>query len=394
MKFMMILKKIRQYFSKVIRLLGMFGGLSLVPFLWVYFMGGEQFYFNAYTLLCLVFFVLYYHSFIRLKTTYNDDIYARFLEELHEESTKREYLAFLFKQKNFWLQFVVTAVMFCILPMWLTVPVLAQVFGAYGNFGRQLLALCVFIPFLFVTYVVAHISAIDYWQRERGMKRDVSKKTKRNTYLSIMAAYTLVPFATLMLWSFFTQYVPLMIELWRRYPSPLLLVLVVFVILFAVFFNFFRVLLARKKFLKVIKRACTQKNFHITDIKHPYLSAFRVCKGESFQITTSKKTYSCKLVGAPKRGVPLAIHPMGGLHFMHSFRLFKTPIFSHTTVRDFGYDSELPKILIINPVPKQLFCHFGNKIEEIDNGALVGDYKIYTATAFIRAIETDTVERL
>ena len=129
--------------------------------------------------------------------------------------------------------------MFCILPMWLTVPVLAQVFGAYGNFGRQLLALCVFIPFLLVTYVVAHISAIDYWQRERGMKRDVSKKVKRNTYLSLMAAYTLVPFATLMLWSFFTQYVPLMIELWRRYPSPLLLVLVVFVILFAVFFNFF-----------------------------------------------------------------------------------------------------------------------------------------------------------
>ena len=79
---------------------------------------------------------------------------------------------------------------------------------------------------------------------------------------------------------------------------------------------------------------------------------------------------------------------------MHSFRLFKTPIFSHTTVREFGYDSELPKILIINPVPKQLFCHFGNKIEEIDNGALVGDYKIYTATAFIRAIETDTVERI
>ena len=78
---------------------------------------------------------------------------------------------------------------------------------------------------------------------------------------------------------------------------------------------------------------------------------------------------------------------------MYSFNLFKTPIFSHTTVKRFGYDSEHSKILIINPVPKKLFCHFGNKIAEIDNGDRVGDYKIYTATAFIRAIETDTVER-
>lgn len=101
MKFKQILQKISQYFPKAIRLLGMFGGLSLVPFLWVYFMGGEQIYFSFYSLICLVFLVLYYHSFIRLKVTYNDDLYARFLEELHEESTKREYLAFLFKQKNF-----------------------------------------------------------------------------------------------------------------------------------------------------------------------------------------------------------------------------------------------------------------------------------------------------
>ena len=78
---------------------------------------------------------------------------------------------------------------------------------------------------------------------------------------------------------------------------------------------------------------------------------------------------------------------------MYSFNLFKTPIFTHTKVREFGYESEFSKILIINPVPKKLFCHFGNKIEEIDNGALVGGYKIYTATAFVRAIDNDILDR-
>ena len=50
--------------------------------------------------------------------------------------------------------------------------------------------------------------------------------------------------------------------------------------------------------------------------------------------------------------------------------------------------------IYINPTPVKLSCYFQNKIAEIDNGALVGEFKIYNATAFIRAIETDTVERL
>lgn len=394
MKTKSIFKKIHQFLSYIFPLLGMFAGLALVPFIWGLVLDMGHFYFVIYSLICIPFFVMYYHSFIRLKVTFNEDIHSRFEEELQEESSSREYLSFLFRQKSFWIQFAVTALMFVLVPLRTAAPVAAWIFGAYGNFGKELIALCVFLPFLFVVYTVGHISAINFWQQQREMKRDVSKKEKRNTYISLMAAYAIVPFALLTLWNFVTLYIPLLFELWKRHSSPLLLVLVVFVLLFVVSFGFLRVLFTRKKCIKHIKKVCQEMGFEITNIKHPYLSAFRVCKGESFQLRMRGKTYSCKLVGATKRGVPLVIHPLGGLHFMYSFRLFKTPIFTHTTVKHFGYESEHSKILIINPVPKELFCHFGNKIEEIDNGAKVGDYKIYTATAFVRAIETDTVERL
>ena len=393
MKSKNIWKKIRHYLSYGVRLLGMFAGLALVPAFWNIALERTHFYFLIYSVICLIFLIMYYHSFIRLKVVYNDKIYSSFQENLNEESTKREYFSFLFKQKIFWIQYAVTALMFILIPLRLTAPVVAWVFGAYGDFAKELLALCVFIPFLFVVYVLAHISAIEYWQQERGTKRDVTKKVKRNTYISIMAAYAIVPFAVLMIIEFL-RYIPLVIELWEKYPSPLLLVLVIFVILFAIFFNLFRVLCARKKCIKRIKQTSQKMGFEMSTIKHPYLSAFRVCKGESFQIDVRGKTYSCKLVGAPHRGRPLVIHPAGALHFLHAIRLFKTTLFSHATVREFGYDSEYSKILIINPVPKELSCHFGNKIEAIDNGAIVGGYKIYTATAFVRAIETDTVERL
>lgn len=394
MKFIKLLQKIKPILSKYIPLIGLFAGLVLVPIIWSQFLDMGHFYYVIYSLFCLVFLALYYNSIIRLKTTYNDELYAAFREELNEESTIKHYLAFLFQKKTFWLQYAVVALLFILLPIRTTVPVVAWVFGAYGNFGKEILALAVFLPFLFVVYTIGHITAIDYWQGQVGMKRDTSKKTKRKTYFSILVAYAIVPFALLMVWNFVTLYVPLIFELFQITSSVLLVVVIVFSIAFAILFSFFRVIRARKKCIKGILRACEEKNYAITEIKRPYLSAFHVCRGESFQVTTEKKTYSCKLVGAPQRGVPLIVHPMGGLHFMYSFNLFKAQIFSHTTVRHFGYDSEYSKILIINPVPKKLFCHFGNKIEEIDNGALVGDYKIYTATAFVRAIETDTIERL
>ena len=394
MKFIKSIKKISPILSRYIGMLGLFVGLTVVPYFWSLLLDRGHFYYVIYSVFCLVFFGLYYNSFIRLKTTYNEELYSRFGEELNEESTRKEYLSFLFKQKNFWLQFAITALLFVLLPLRRTAPVIAWLFGAYGNFGKELLALCVFIPFLFIVYTVGHISAIDYWQQQIGMKRDVSKKTKRSTYISTIVAYAMVPFALLMVWNFIKVYVPLIFTLMEFSSSVVLGVLIVSAVVFAILFSFFRVIRARKKCIKEIRRACQQKNYDITGIKHPYLSAFYVCKGESFQLKIGEKTYSCKLVGAPKRRVPLVIHPFGGLHFMHSFHLFKTPIFSHTTVRHFGYDSEYSKILIINPVPKELFCHFGNKIAEIDNGDRVGDYKIYTATAFVRAIETDTVERL
>ena len=394
MNFIKLLQKIKPMLSKYIPMIGLFAGLVIVPIIWNQFLDMGHFYYVIYSLFCLVFLALYYNSIIRLKTTYNDELYAAFREELNEESTVKDYLAFLFQKKNFWLQYAIVAALFILFPIRTTVPVVAWMFGAYGNFEKEILALAIFLPFLFIIYTAGHISAIDYWQQQVGMKRDVSKKTKRKTYFSILAAYAIVPFALLMVWNFVTLYIPLIFELFQITSSVLLVVVIVFSIACAILFSFFRVIRARKKCIKGILHACEEKNYAITEIKRPYLSVFHVCRGESFQLTTGKKTYSCKLVGAPKRGVPLIVHPMGGLHFMYSFNLFKAQIFSHTTVRHFDYDSEYSKILIINPVPKKLFCHFGNKIEEIDNGAIVGGYKIYTATAFIRAIETDTIERL
>ena len=90
--------------------------------------------------------------------------------------------------------------------------------------------------------------------------------------------------------------------------------------------------------------------------------------------------------------LPRAIYPDREIHFFHTLKIRNVKIFSYKTIQHFDYDSEKTKILIVNPVPKKLMAYKGT-IVEIDNGQLVGDYKVYNMTAFVRAIETDTLER-
>ncbi|MBQ8441585.1 MAG: hypothetical protein IJX19_13055, partial [Clostridia bacterium] len=57
---------------------------------------------------------------------------------------------------------------------------------------------------------------------------------------------------------------------------------------------------------------------------------------------------------------------------------------------DYRFEADGEKVLLFNPVPKFLY----KKVEDgtsrpLDNGETVGEYKIYAANAFLRALERD-----
>ena len=389
MKFFKFLQKAKQYLPYFLWYVGLWVGLCFVPQFWYAILDDDHFFFKTYSYISICVLPLFYHSFLRWLAIYNKPVREKFLLDMPKISIWN-HLKFLFRHLHFWLGYAAIVFLFCICPLEKTAPTVAYFFGAYGKIE----VLIVYLVLMFAIYVWANLSAIRLW-RDDNEKRDyMGKKEKRNALIILIAVYAVTPFAFLLIWDIVTRYIPLIYQLAYLYATPLFIVVVISFILLIVSANFLRVIFVRKKCLKQIRRSCKEMGFEMTEVQHPYLSAFRVCKGESFQITTHKKTYSCKLVGAPKRFLPMAIHPSGALHFVHSFSMFKATLYSYNTVKDISYDSELPKILIVNPTPLKLSCYFQNKIAEIDNGALVGEYKIYTATAFVRALETDTVERL
>ena len=388
-KIFKFLQKVKQYLPYFLWYVGLWAGLVFVPQFWFARMDYDHFFFQTYSYISVCVLPFFYHSFLRYMVIYHRPVREKFLQNMPKRSVWN-HIKFLFGNLHFWLGYVAIAFLFGVYPITKTSPTVVYLFGRIGN--TKLVP--IYIAIMFAFYVWANLSAIRLWRDDNERRDYLEKKQKRNAIIILLAVYAATPFAFLLLWDVITRYIPLIYRIAQMYASPLLIVFIIFVVVLAFSVNFLRVYFSRKKFLRQLSKSCREMGFEMTKIQHPYLSAFRVCRGESFQVTTHKRTYSCKLVGAPKRLLPLAIHPSGALHFIHSFSLFKATLYSHTTVKDITYDSELPNILIINPVPIKLSCYFQNKIAEIDNGALVGDYKIYTATAFIRAIETDTVERL
>lgn len=51
------------------------------------------------------------------------------------------------------------------------------------------------------------------------------------------------------------------------------------------------------------------------------------------------------------------------------------------------------KVIIVNPVAKELMTGKDGRNVPIDNGDDVGGYKVYAGTAFVNALRRDTVDK-
>ena len=341
-----------------------------------------------YVPLCVA--ALYYYSFIRLKAIYCKPLFESFLEKKPQKSFFSN-LAFLFTHWSFWVASVALVLPFLAFPIALTHPQLAEIYFDTFQTVEKFKILAVFLPVLLLINLLAHLSSVTLWQAEAKWRKYENKKTKASSFIYTMAIYTFAPLLIVVLLPMLA-YIPLTFQAVWLFMTPATLVLLFLLILVVVLFTPLRALNIRKKAIKQIKDSSAQMGYTVSDIKRPYRSIFTPCEGESFSLTKGDKIYSCKLIAAPKRGLPMAIHPNGEMHFFHSLKIRDLKIYSYETVTAFGYDSPNLKIVIVNPVPKKLMAYKG-KIVEIDNGDFVGDYKVYNTTAFIRAIENDILDR-
>ena len=74
----------------------------------------------------------------------------------------------------------------------------------------------------------------------------------------------------------------------------------------------------------------------------------------------------------------------------HTFNLFHVPLISLNSRIDFAFESKGEKILIVLPMPKDIYTATkSTQPHPADTGEKIGDYSIYSATGFLHALERD-----
>lgn len=335
-----------------------------------------------------------YYSLFKQGVKYDTDLRDRYLDA--ENQNLFTALKIAFTSPYLWIVSAVTALEFFLIK----ISAFAVVFnnGAATALARLKIAgIC--LPLFLVLGVIAFLTASRDWKKDG---RD-SKKYSAAAYYEQMAiavgAYLIGGVVLVYLFPYFSGLTGIFKGLADAITLNGLLTglsVIAALIIVPPVIRSVRGLLKRKSFFKQLERVCREKGYTLSEIKVPYKSLFQPYAGESFTIQTDKKTYSCKLICGMKKRIPMVLYEDGTGEYIHAFHIGKKgaqiEIFRYVKKFSFAYESENDKILIVLPVPKFMQMNKAGKIFDMDNGEIIGQYRMYAGTGFINALDRECVD--
>ena len=218
-------------------------------------------------------------------------------------------------------------------------------------------------------------------QKERSKKtrvRDVLKAIGGRVVLYIIFSYMAPVLAAL----YYTLYkilglisVPFLVFLLSIYPLILLI-------------RYLRAISKRRKMLKKLKRICENKGYSL-DTRRPYRSILFPHAEPEITIRTENETIECKLLCALSRGTPIFLTPDGEANVVHTVRFRGRTLFRHYVCTRYSFGEGDRKILLIVPIPRDVFRTGVGRPEPTFSGDRVGDSAVYRTTSFLDALEAD-----
>lgn len=328
---------------------------------------------------CIYFFsmILFIFSMSRATLLYDKALRESYWKNQPTPTFKCNFL-FALSQKGLWIIIGALVVVYLVLPLNWTFKALSDIFS-----GRKFVALAIYLPVLTVLYLLAYISACKHWSKKRDVNQ-YSEEEALKLSLLIGIVYAAVPILLVYFLPVLTSIGKVLLELVTVELVVAVFVLIVCLILAIIL----RAYNKRKKCIKELKKVCDENKYVLSEIHAPYSSVFKLCEGENFRVIVKDKVYSCKFIGVRNKYIPLIIHENGALEFVYSTRILNL----HTR-KTYCYESEHKKILIVNPTPKFVYTFRDGKTVGIDNGENIGDYKFYTASAFLRALEFNALDK-
>ncbi len=384
-------KTYKQNFDHIRRFADVFFGTTVVSqllFFIPYFSSKDfagNFYISNFNLyMCVVATFFLYFSLVRIANSY--DKYYReefFATDEPKDRLKTQFL-FWMKNKRFWTETIVFCGIYLIVPTKVLHYGIVYFLQPKGEvFQNDKFVVFLILLLMFIINLLARLTATNFWINDKEYSQseiyEIRKNYKSSTYpkeyaiaifaylvggLGASEALTIVlylvsPFISLAVYNFGT-----------------FLFLLFLIIGVPFIFRIIRCLLMRFIFLRRLQKLCKRKKYRLSRIKSPYISIFKNCSGECFNVQIGKRGYSCKLIASTRRHTPLYLRPNGTGVFVRIFHILKAETFRHTKNIDFNYDSKFKQILIINPISKKVYSNHNGLIGELDIGDNIGKFEI------------------
>ena len=349
-----------------------------------------------------------YFSLQRIYAVYDESLYKLYTEEA-EARTFGKKLRFILTGKLIYAELAALALLYLLLPLHWVFRALADIFFA-GNTGWTT-KLILFLPLMalfFALTVAAQLRALRQWETRAKHGKEIFEYQSQDLYeyQSVEQRIkrtrdTKAVEATVLYWIagvFFSLYISLFTglapEFWMTLKRPIVFGPLLTLIAFLLTFRRLKALVIRSRFIKNLKKVCAGQGYTVRSIRRPYLSLLFLPKGENILLEKNGKRYSCKLLSALRKKIPVSILPGGYAQYIHALYFRGGGVlYRRVKTVKFGYESDNTKILILNPTPKTIQTERGGKTYPLDNGFAVGDYKIFTASAFLNALKYDSIEK-
>lgn len=338
---------------------------------------------------CMVFYSAFKQCFIH-------DADARSLYFDDPEKTFGAKLKLIYSRRDFPALWLFTALMFYIIPLKPFANVFAS--GKTDPVSRlKILGFC--LPVFFILATVASLTAVSDWKKQGNDQKKYTLSAFFEQIAIIAVAYTVGGVVLVLIFPYVSGITGVLAGLENALSTNTVIAIISVVAAVAVIPSAVRTvrgLIKRRSFLKQLEKVCSEKRYTLSEVKVPYKSLFQPYAGESFTVQTDKKTYSCKLICGMKKRIPMVLYEDGKGEYIHAFNIGRKgaqiEIFRYVKKFNFGYESEHDKIIIVLPVPKFMQMNKAGKLFDMDNGEVIGDYRMYAGTGFINALDRECVD--
>lgn len=314
--------------------------------------------------------------------------------DVHHRSP-REILRLVLTSRELRIELVVLLLLPILLPIEMGYgPLSSLLFGsaAVSRALKKLVMMAIVLPLFFGIWLLSRYSAVMWWAYEMEYDEGNYFGSLCLKLLGISAIYALggflsIFFQPVLISAYYIVLAIVQIQWWL----PLLLLGGAIALWWL--WDFSRACRIRRRFLGRLEVVCREQGATLEQKKRLYRSLVRLGDEVNFVIRHGEKTYHCKLFATLKRHTPLYFSERGIVQRLFSLRFRRVEYFRYTSQFDFSFEADGVKVLIVNPVPKEIFAGDTSFNRLIDTGETIGSYKVFTASGFLGALARDVVDR-